>query len=116
MRRAALPSLGLAPFLLALGLVACTPVRWEHPLTGTTRTQADLADCGHLAIQESWRSAPTDPLFNVPRVHRLPNGQTVYDPAPHFANDAYANTGELRSFCMRAKGYELVPAPPAEAP
>ena len=101
--------LGLAP-LLALGLGACTPVQWEHPDYGTSRLQADLADCDHAAFEESWRTS-WQPAFVAPHVYTLPNGQRVFDPGPQFPYMPYADTSELRSFCMRAKGYRLVPVP-----
>ena len=99
----------------ALSLGACTPMQWVHPEYGTSRLQADLAACDHAAFEESWRMAWAEPTFAVPHVYLLPNGQRVSEPGPVFPNAPYADTGELRNFCMRAKGYELVPVPEAAA-
>lgn len=106
------PALGVLTVLaLACALGACTPMQWEHPEYGTSRLPADLAACDHAAFEESWRMAWTEPTFAVPHFELLPNGQRVYEPAPMFPYAPYADTGELRNFCMRAKGYRLVPAP-----
>jgi len=94
---------------LAAAVGACTPVQWQHPLYGTSHTEADLAACDHLAIQESNRYVWSQPTIAFPHVYTLPNGQRVVDQAPQFA--PYSNVSELRSFCMRSKGYELVPVP-----
>jgi len=96
--------------LAAAMLAACTPMQWQHPAYGTSRTEADLATCDHAAIQESNRYISSQPTIAFPHVYTLPNGQRVVDPAPQFAYTPYADISELRSFCMRSKGYELVPA------
>jgi hypothetical protein len=109
-RRAA-PALLPLLLLLLLTVAACTPMQWQHPLYGTTRAQADLTDCDHIALQEAWRYPAFSPFMTVPHVHHLPNGQVIVDPTPNYAYDPYYNTPQLRNFCMRSKGYELVPAP-----
>ena len=100
----------MAGALAAIGLTACTPLQWQHPQYGTSRTEADLQACDHAAIQESNRYAWSEPTFVVPHVVTLPNGQRLVEPAPQFASSPAANLSELRSFCMRSKGYELVPS------
>ncbi len=98
---------------VTFALAGCQNVEWSHPQYGTSRVQADLSDCDHIAAQESTRSAfASEPLMTAPHVSRLPSGQVVADPTPRFPyGSAYPNPGELRSFCMRSKGYELVPVP-----
>ncbi len=95
----------------AAALGGCTPLQWQHPLYGTTRTEADLAACDRAAFQEADRYISSQPYPAFPHVYTLPNGQRVVDPAPQFAYTPYGNVSELRSFCMRSKGYELVPVP-----
>ncbi len=95
------------------GLGGCTPQQWQHPVYGTSQLQADLAACDHIAMQESWRYSFSEPTVAFPHVYTLPSGQRVVDPYPRYPS--YANTGELRNFCMRSKGYELVPVPEAAA-
>lgn len=93
----------------AVGLAGCTPLEWQHPQYGTSRTQADLAACDHAAIQESNRYAWSEPTFVVPHVVTLPNGQRLVEQGPQFGYQPTSNLSELRSFCMRSKGYELAP-------
>ena len=97
--------------LAAPALGGCTPLQWQHPVYGTSRTEADLAACDHAAIQESNRYISSLPTPAFPHVYTLSNGQRVVDPAPQFAYTPYADVSELRSFCMRSKGYELAPVP-----
>jgi hypothetical protein len=103
----------LTCLVLIAALAACQNVEWSHPQYGTSRAQADLTDCDHIAVTESHRSAyASEPLMTAPHVSRLPSGQPVADPTPRFEfGSAYPNPGDLRSFCMRSKGYELVPVP-----
>ena len=101
--------LALTGLLAAAALGACAPLHWEHPQYGTTRADADLQECDHAAIVQSNRSIETEPTFVVPHVVTLPNGQRLVEPAPTFAYAPSSNLSELRSYCMRVKGYELVP-------
>ncbi|HEX9462859.1 MAG TPA: hypothetical protein VGB82_09695 [Alphaproteobacteria bacterium] len=110
MRQRTIAWLGL---IIALG--GCQNLEWSHPQFGTSRLQADLTDCDHIAVQESSRYAGAEPLLTAPHVSRLPSGQVVSDPTPRFpSGSSYPNPGEMRSFCMRSKGYELVPVPEAK--
>lgn len=99
--------------LLAAALGGCTPLEWQHPEYGTTRLQTDLAACDRIAGQEAWRYS--EPMVAFPHVYTLPSGQRVVDPYPRFPSYGGANIGELRNFCMRSKGYELVPIPQTAA-
>lgn len=105
MRRLLLSALTVA------SLGACTPVQWQHPEYGTTHLEADLAACDHIAMQESWRYSWNQPPFAIPHIYTLPSGVRVMDPNPFYMGSPYSNTAELRSFCMRSKGYELLPVP-----
>lgn len=93
----------------ATGLGACAPVEWQHPDYGTTHLEADLADCDHIAMQEQGRYSWNQPPFAIPHIYSLPSGVRVMDPNPYYSASPYSNTSELRSFCMRSKGYELMP-------
>ena len=97
-------------------LAACQKLQWEHPQYGTSRLETDLADCDHIALANSYRFGPSDPMLTAPHVYRLPGGQVVADPVPSRSYSTYSNLGELRSFCMRSKGYELTPVDEAQAP
>ena len=106
-------SSALSWLLLTACLAGCQNLEWSHPQYGTSRVQADLTDCDHIAVRESSRSAyASEPLMTAPHASRLPSGQVVPEPTPRFEyGSSYPNPGDLRSFCMRSKGYELVPVP-----
>ncbi len=103
----------LACLAVAVALNACQRLQWEHPQYGTSRLEADLADCDHVALENTYRFSGGDPMLTAPHVYRLPSGQVVADPAP-YRYSSYSNLGELRNFCMRSKGYELMPVPEAK--
>jgi hypothetical protein len=108
-RPAAALALAATLGVLMAALGGCTPVQWEHPVYGMARTTADLADCDHLAFQESWRSSADGGFLNQVRVHRLYDSPMMNDLAPRYGFQPYSTTGETRTYCMRAKGYELMP-------
>jgi hypothetical protein len=95
---------------LVLGLCACTQMHWEHPQLDAAQTQADLAECGQSARQEAWRYGTADPFGYGPRFGRGPDGRVFTDPAPRFPDPA-VQEGQLRDYCMRSRGYNLVPVP-----
>ena len=95
---------------LALLLGACTaPMHWEHPELGTSRLADDLTDCSRSAHLEVARYSAAD---YAPRVTRGPDGRVSVEPAPA-RPDPYAQEAQLRDYCMRAKGYKLVPDKPS---
>ncbi len=104
----------LACLAAAAAVGACQQLQWEHPQYGTSRLQADLADCDHVALENTYRFPGGDPMLTAPHVYRLPSGQVVADPTPYRSYGTYSNLGELRNFCMRSKGYELTPVPEAK--
>jgi hypothetical protein len=80
-------------------------MRWEHPQLGMSRSQVDYDDCGRSAQWEAWRLAAADP-WPPPRYYR----RGYYDPFPSYRDPWYYERS-LQDYCMRAKGYQLVPAP-----
>lgn len=101
----------LTPILgVVLALAACTPMQWEHPQFGAAQTQSDLATCAQSARQEAWRYGMASPYGYGPRYARGPDGRVFVDPAPRIP-DPSLQEGQLRDYCMRTKGYQLVPVP-----
>jgi hypothetical protein len=100
--------LALGLLALVLLLSACTPMHWDHPQLGAAETQADLTGCTQSAHQQAWRYGMADPLGYGPRYARGPDGRVFVDQAPRFPDPA-VQEGQLRDYCMRAKGYRLVP-------
>ena len=102
----------IAPLLL--GLTACTPMEWVRPDATPQPVEADAVQCQ----QEAWREANNYYLgyrafgpwmyrdaFSRPFLFH-PVGP-FYDPT----SDRYLEEQRLANFCMRAKGYDLAPAP-----
>jgi hypothetical protein len=102
-----------ALLLLLLLATACTPLYWVRPDTGAQQLETDLQHCQREAWREaSWRWSfyyPFGPSF----VHDLHGRRVmVWQPAPLYDpfGDRFFEESRLTQFCMRAKGYELVPA------
>lgn len=105
--------------LLVLAASACAPMQWTKP--GVTSTQRDQDEL--LCRQDAWREAnlgawPPGPV--APIVARDAAGRAfVVSPGGPVADpfrDPSMEQGRLQQFCMRAKGYELVPAEPRKKP
>jgi hypothetical protein len=96
-------------------LVGCGPrLMWQHQSFGTPPTQAEIDECRRDAYLEAQQQAFfydfARPGFFVDRAGRLrPAPFTRFRP-----HDPFFLEQDLFRFCMRARGYRLVPAPPAE--
>jgi len=96
---------------LALALGACTPMQWSKQELSAEQLEQDQRTCEEQAYREAssryWGIGPA--VFQDSFGRRF----NVY-PAGPFA-DQFGNQlmeeSRLASFCMRNKGYELVPAP-----
>jgi len=115
----------MRPALLSLALLtltACTPMQWvrEGVVPPTEQLEQDSTACR----QQAWREAqyrafayrPYGPIMS-----RGPFGRSYvgwpYSAYPYpFGNDVFFDEMRLADFCMRVKGYELVPVPHKPAP
>ncbi len=98
--------LALSAALLA---AACTPMEWARPGTPFQQMQADSADCNDLAWRESYRLSLWDPWYAWP-------GHPIHGRRyPTYGRDPMMwrmqRERDLHDFCMRARGYRLVPVP-----
>jgi hypothetical protein len=97
---------------LAIAAAACTPMRWEHPQLGVANADADQQECGSLAWRESWQYGwqygPGYGFWDYPYRAR---GRTFYRGYPGYRYDPFFEEQRLRDYCMRAKGYQMVPIP-----
>ena len=94
----------VVPFALLLTVAACSePARWEKAGVTAEMTSTDAVECRRSAAQESflYQSGLPPP----PGAYRRGHWQ-MYQDADRF----YAEN-RLTAFCMRSKGYELVPIP-----
>jgi hypothetical protein len=86
---------------LLLALAGCaTPERWEKAGVSAELTSTDAVECRRAASQEAFLYIPSPPVIWPRRI----NWQ--YEQSERF----YAEN-RLTAFCMRAKGYDLVPIP-----
>ena len=112
--------------LLLVALVAlagCTPMQWvrDGAVPPVEALEEDSASCRQQAWREAqYRAWAYRPYWGPAFMRRDPFGRSFtawpYGPSPYsfYADPAFEET-RLADFCMRAKGYELVPVPkPAE--
>jgi hypothetical protein len=99
---------------LALALAACAPMQWSKQESSAEQLEQDQRACEEQAFREaslrSWRYHQIGPTVFQDSLGR---GFAVYPTGPfadQFGNQLMEET-RLTSFCMRNKGYELVPAP-----
>jgi hypothetical protein len=110
----------LLPFAL-LALAGCTPMQWmrEGALPAAEVLEKDSASCRQEAFREAqFRAWAYRPLAPIARRDAFGRSFVAwpYGPYPSPFGDPFFEETRLADFCMRAKGYELVPVPkdPAE--
>jgi hypothetical protein len=99
----------ILPFLLLTAVAACAlpQTRWEKDGVDEQLAIADLGYCRTAARNEAFATAPfgyASPFYGF---HRAP-GWWAWD------NDRFYAESRLTSFCMRAKGYQLVTVQPPQ--
>jgi hypothetical protein len=107
MRRALLAS-------IVLLIAGCTPMQWVRQDASPEQLGQDLAQCR----QEAWREAqwraflyrPLGPTYVVDRFGRT--HVLSYSAFGGPFHDTFVEESRLTHFCMRAKGYDLVPVEP----
>lgn len=94
-------------------LAGCTPMHWVKPDVTAAQLNQDAAQCQQAAWREArWRSflyRPIGPTLFHDRYGRRFAGWP-YSPFGDPFADEFMEESRLAHFCMRAKGYELVPA------
>ena len=95
---------------LALATAACTPVQWQNASSGAAPSQAELGECNQAAYYEAQRQA----FFYDSGWPYMSGFRRPYGPWSRYpystASDRFFLERDLFDFCMRAKGYKLVPA------
>lgn len=102
--------------LVALATAACTPMQWVRQDTTPEQFSQDLAYCR----QEAWREAQWSGAFFLNRSYGAttvvdPRGRPIVVPYSPFGDPfgyPYIEESRLAHFCMRVKGYDLVPIKP----
>lgn len=90
---------------------ACAPVEWQHTAFGVAPSEAEISECNRSAYLEAQRQAFVYD-FTRPRFYGRP---PYYAPWPRYSyGDRFFLERDLFDYCMRARGYQLVPARPAD--
>jgi hypothetical protein len=101
--------------IIALLLAGCAPMQWAREGASAEQLQDDQRACEEQAYREAslrfynYYPGMGPAIFQDSLGRRL----AVYPSGPfadQFGNQLMEET-RLTSFCMRAKGYDLVPAP-----
>jgi hypothetical protein len=101
-------------FVALLTLAACgPPMRWEHPRLAGADAQAEVSDCSRQAWSEAQQRAWMN-RWAAPSYFRGRDGR-LYRADPwgrgSSFNDTWFEEMRLRDFCLRNKGFRLVPVP-----
>lgn len=108
-----------AALVLAVLAAGCTPMQWvRQDGGGPALLQHDLAQCRQEAWREAqWRSFLYRPFGATTLVDRFGRRFVVpYAPFGDPFGDTFMEESRLAHFCMRSKGYDLVPVEPAKNP
>jgi hypothetical protein len=100
-----------ALLVLVLFLSGCTPMEWLRQAAGPEELRQDLARCRQDAWREAqWRSFLYRPFGSTTMIDRFGRRFVVpYSPFGDPFGDTFIEESRLTDFCMRAKGYSLVP-------
>lgn len=97
--------------LTLLGAGGCTPMQWVRDDADAARSRKDLAECG----REAWlRSYDRSVYYGAsgPIIVRDWQGRiAILNPYGPFS-DPFLLESQLADFCMRQRGYRLVPLKP----
>jgi hypothetical protein len=107
-----MPRMLLLPLAVLLA-AGCTPLQWVRQDANPAELEQDMAQCQQQAWREaSWRSFFYRP-FGPTIVQDLHGRRVLVWPHSPFSDpfgERFFEESRLADFCMRAKGYELVPA------
>lgn len=103
----------LLSIVLTALLGGCVPHRWENATLAPEDWSRDQRECSLLAYNESRRIYYYDPFFFRPRYVRLRDGRwAAVGPDPFgYQHEQFVREMQLNDFCMRTRGYRLVPVP-----
>jgi hypothetical protein len=98
--------------LALLAPAACgPPMRWEHPRLAGADAQAEMSDCSRQAWSEAQHRAWMNRWMTPSYVRRRDGRLYAVDTWGRSSfNDSWFEEMRLRDFCLRNKGFRLVPA------
>jgi hypothetical protein len=100
--------------LILVALAGCTPMHWARQDASPAELNQDLAQCRQDAWREAqWRAFLYRPFGATTMIDRFGRRHVFpYSPFGDPFGDPFIEESRLAHFCMRAKGYELVPIEP----
>ena len=96
--------------LTALTVGACQPMAWTKPGATPELAQIDQHECSRLASQTAFRDYFHGGPFFYPFPDRWHRRSHFYRQQREFDRMSYE--AHLQDYCMRTRGYELVPIGP----
>jgi hypothetical protein len=82
-------------------------MQWQHSSLGVNPSEAEVGECNQSAFHEAQRQAFYRDFFWSPY-----SGRYRFRPWPYYStSDRFFLERDLFDYCMRAKGYRLVPTP-----
>lgn len=108
--------LRILPIAIVLILVGCgPPMEWTKPNVSMEEARVDTAECAKLARDQAFRESYMTPFayypwspYGYPGYYRR-----FYGPFDDPFMSRTQREHELRTFCLRARGYSLTPVPPS---
>ena len=98
--------------LAAIFAAGCAEMTWHKEGTEAAALAEDLDGCRQQARLRAYQEAWPFGLINNWRVVGMgAAGQPVVAYQNHFETDRFLLEHDLANFCMRGKGYDLVPVP-----
>jgi len=95
--------------MAAAALTGCADLRWHKNGTDAATLERDLGECQQQAraeaVRESWSHGPGSPIVGVDA-----QGRAILSQPGRVDTDRFLMEHDLERFCMRKRGYELVPA------
>jgi len=107
--------------IAVLALAACTPMQWlrDGAAPDADALEKDSIQCRQQAWQEAQYRAFAYPTLGPVFTHDVAGRRFVgwpYRPYAYPFGDPFLEESRLAQFCMRNKGYELVPVEKKDAP
>jgi hypothetical protein len=96
----------LAPALL-LSIAACTAMRYDRPGAAAEQVAFDIGQCRDLAIRQSFYYPSYGFPFGPGYASHYPGAYLGYQNQIELDRLQYEH--DLTEFCMRSRGYQLVP-------
>ena len=100
----------VAAGLLAAFASGCADLRWHKEAADAATLERDLGECQQQARAQVVRESWTHGISSPPIIGVDGRGRAVLSQPGRVDTDRFLMEHDLERFCMRNRGYELVPA------